>query len=78
MHVFRERASAITQTHNNNNDIELYLHEYNNTGLQKRGKYDNYSNLVMRVQETFFACTFCFPNTNHGIILRGIVALFCS
>ena len=50
MHVFRERASAITQTHNNNNDIELYLHEYNNTGLQKRGKYDNYSNLVMRVQ----------------------------
>ena len=50
MHVFRERASAITQTHNNNNDIELYLDEYNNTALQKRGKYDNYSNLVMRVQ----------------------------
>ena len=49
MHVFRERASAITQTHNNNN-IELYLHEYNNTGLQKGGKYDNCSNLVMRVQ----------------------------
>ena len=43
MHVFRERASAIVQTHNNNNNIELYLHDYNNTGLQKSGKHDNYT-----------------------------------
>ena len=27
---------------------------------------------------TFFACTVCFPNTNHVIILRGIGPLFCS
>ena len=29
MHVFRERAPAITQIHNNNNNnnIELYLHK---------------------------------------------------
>ena len=25
-----------------------------------------------------FACTFCFPNTNHVIILRRIGLLFCS
>ena len=41
MHVFRERASAITQTHDNNNNVELYLHEYNNTALQKSQKHDN-------------------------------------
>lgn len=29
-----------------NNNSEL-LHEYNNTALQKRGKYDNYGNLVI-------------------------------
>ena len=47
MHIFRERASAISQIYNNNNNnnIELYLHDYNNTALQKRGKHDNYSNL---------------------------------
>ena len=45
MHVFREEASAITQTHSNNNYFELYLHEYNNKELQKRQKDDNYSNL---------------------------------
>ena len=51
MHVFRERASAITQTHKNNNtNIKLYLHDYNNTALQKGGKHDNYSDLVIRVQ----------------------------
>ena len=27
---------------------------------------------------SFFACTFCFPNTNHVIILRRIGSLFCS
>ena len=27
---------------------------------------------------TFFACTFCFPNTNHVIKLRRIGPLFCS
>ena len=35
---------------NNNNNAELYLHDYNNTVLQKRQKHDNYSNLVTRVQ----------------------------
>jgi len=29
---------------NNNNNRELYLHNYNNTALQKRQKHDNYSN----------------------------------
>ena len=33
-----------------NNNSELYLPDYNNTALQKRGKHDNYSNLVIRVQ----------------------------
>ena len=27
------------------NNIELYLHDYNNTALQKRGKHDNYIDL---------------------------------
>ena len=34
----------------NNNNSELYLHDYNNTALQKRRKHDNYSNLIIRVQ----------------------------
>ena len=34
----------------NDDNNELYLHDYNNTALQKRGKHDNYSNLVIRVQ----------------------------
>ena len=34
----------------NNNDSELYWHDYNNTALQKRGKHNNYSHLVIRVQ----------------------------
>ena len=38
------------KNNNNNNNKELYLHDYNNTALQKRGKPDNYSNLVTRVQ----------------------------
>ena len=32
------------------NKSELYLHDYNNTALQKRGKQDDYSNLNIRVQ----------------------------
>ena len=33
-----------------NKNSEL-LHDYNNTALQKRGKYDNqYNNLVIRIQ----------------------------
>ena len=36
---------------NNSNNSELYLHDYNNTALQKLGKYDNqYNNLVIRIQ----------------------------
>ena len=35
---------------NNNKTTTTALHEYNNTALQKRGKDDNYSNLVIRVQ----------------------------
>ena len=35
---------------NNSNNSELYLHDYNNTALQKRRKHDNYSNLVIKVQ----------------------------
>ena len=35
---------------NNNNNSELYLHGYFNIALQKRGKQDNYGNLVIRVQ----------------------------
>ena len=27
---------------------------------------------------TFSACTFCFPNTDHVIILRRLGPLFCS
>ena len=53
MHVFREGGLAITQTHNNNNNnnnIELYSHDYKNTAFQKRGKQDNYSNLVTRIK----------------------------
>ena len=51
MHVFRERASAITQTHNNkSNNSEFYLHDFNNTALQKQPKYKNYISLVIRVQ----------------------------
>ena len=34
----------------NNNNTELYLHDYNNTALQKRRKHDNYSNLVIGVK----------------------------
>ena len=43
---------GITFVDNNNNDnkSELYLHDYNNTALQKRRKHDNYSNLIIRVQ----------------------------
>lgn len=29
---------------NDNNNSELYLHNYDNTALQKRQKHDNYSN----------------------------------
>ena len=35
---------------NSNRNRELYLHNYNNAALQKRGKHDNYSNLNIRVQ----------------------------
>ena len=35
---------------NSNNNSELYLHDYNNTALQKRRKHHNYSNLTLRVQ----------------------------
>ena len=34
--------------------------------------------LAFSVNRPFFACTFCFPNTNHVIILRRIGPLFCS
>ena len=30
------------------------------------------------VQQTFFACTFCFHNTDHVIILRRFDPLSCS
>ena len=33
-----------------NNNSELYLHDYNNTALQKRGKHNHYSHLFIRVQ----------------------------
>ena len=35
---------------NDNNNSEFYLHDYDNTALQKRRKHDNYSNLVISVQ----------------------------
>ena len=34
----------------NNNNSELYLHDYYNTSLQKRRKHDNYSDSVIKVQ----------------------------
>ena len=35
---------------NNNNNSELYLHDYNNTALQNRRKHHHYNNLTIRVQ----------------------------
>ena len=34
----------------NGNNSELYLHDYNNTALQKREKRENYNNLVMTIR----------------------------
>ena len=33
---------------------------------------------AMFYQQTFFACTFCFPNTEHVMILRRFDPLSCS
>ena len=30
------------------------------------------------MQKTFFACTFCFPDTNHVVILRRFDPWSCS
>ena len=46
----RENSRQLCNSNNNNNNSELYLHDCNNTALQKRPKHDNYSNLVIRVQ----------------------------
>ena len=35
---------------NNNNNSEFYLRGYSNRAMQRRGKHDNYSNLVIRAQ----------------------------
>ena len=37
-----------------------------------------YSCWLYSSSKTFFACTFCFPNTDHVLLLRRIVSLFCS
>ena len=36
--------------HHHDNNSELYLHDFNNTALQKLGKHDNFCNLNLRVQ----------------------------
>ena len=34
--------------------------------------------IFQKVRQTFFACTFCFPNTDHMMILRRFDPLSCS
>jgi len=35
-------------------------------------------NRGLTAQQTFFACTFCFPNTDHVLILSRFGPFFCS
>ena len=53
---------------------------WKNTAVLRLTKKNNQRQLIHHIakKKTFFACKFCFPNTNHVIILRRIGTLFCS
>ena len=55
-----------------------YLAEKHLGTPSRPGSCDQELTLEQYCQQTFFACTFCFPNTNHVLILRRIGPLFCS
>ena len=68
---------------NNNNNSELYLHDYNDTVLQKRGKQDNYGNCCRYAAIIFlkpsrslvrrFDPSFALRNSPSEILLYGAV-----
>ena len=39
-------SSFVVTEKNNNNNSEIYLHDYNDIALQKHRKHDNYSKLI--------------------------------
>ena len=55
-----------SNNNNNNNNSDLDLHNYNNTVLQKRQKYDNYSNSCQgTIPTSIYVITF-IQHSNKG------------
>ena len=51
---------------------ELYLHDYNNTASQKRGRYDNYSTLIINIDRI---CIITFIQYSKTQFLLSIIKL---